>query len=164
MASCWCRDANGHLLKEEAMVLMEKIASKDGTPIACWRTGEGLPLVLVHGGISDHTYWDPILPELEQRFAVYTIDRRGFGQSGDYSDSYAIEREYEDVAAVVDSIGEPMNLLGHSYGAICSLEAARLTPHHVEKLILYGPPIFPSPPPGLLERLEGMLEAGIRKG
>jgi pimeloyl-ACP methyl ester carboxylesterase len=79
---------------------IEKITSKDGTPIACWKTGEGPPLVLVHGSISDHSYWEPILPELQRHFAVYTIDRRGFGQSGDYSDVYSIEQEYEDAAAV----------------------------------------------------------------
>jgi pimeloyl-ACP methyl ester carboxylesterase len=60
---------------------------------------------------------------LEQRFTVYAVDRRGRGQSGD-SPVYSIEREYEDIAAVVESIREPVNLLGHSYGALCSLEAA----------------------------------------
>lgn len=151
------------VVRREGGTLMEKIASKDGTPIACWRTGEGPPLMLVHGSISDHAYWEPILPELERHFAVYTIDRRGFGQSGDYSDGYSIEREHEDVAAVVDYIGEPTNLLGHSYGAICALEGARLTPHHVEKLIVYEPPITASNPPGFVERLEAMLEAGNKE-
>lgn len=143
---------------------MEKIFSKDGTPIACWRTGEGPPLVLVHGSISDHTYWEPVLPELQRRFAVYTVDRRGFGESGDFSESYAIEREYEDVAAVVDSIGDPVNLLGHSYGAICALEGARLTPRNVHRLIVYEPPINASYPPGFVERLEAMLDAGDKEG
>lgn len=142
----------------------ETVTSRDGTSIAYERSGEGPPLVLVHGSISDHTYWEPILPELERRFAVYAIDRRGFGESGDYSESYAIEREYEDVAAVVDSIEESANLLGHSYGAICALEGARVIPHHVEKLILYEPPINASTPPGFVERLEAMLEAGDREG
>ena len=143
---------------------MEKILSKDGTPIACWRTGEGPPLVLVHGSNSDHSYWEPVLPELQRHFAVYNIDRRGRGESGD-SDDYAIEREFEDVAAVVDSIGEPANLLGHSYGAICTLEAATLT-SHVDKLVLYEPPIKLAGmlPPGLVERLEALLEEGDRDG
>lgn len=144
---------------------MEKITSKDGTPIACWRFGERPPLVLIHGSISDHAYWDPLLPELRRRFAVYTIDRRGYGHSGDYSaESYSIEREYEDVVAVVGSIGEPVNLLGHSYGAICALEGARLTPHHVDKLVLYEPPVNAATPSGFVERLESMLEAGDEEG
>jgi pimeloyl-ACP methyl ester carboxylesterase len=143
---------------------MEKITSQDGTPIACWKTGEGPPLVLIHGSISDHSYWEPILPELQRHFAVYTIDRRGFGQSGDYSDVYSIEQEYEDVAAVVYSIGTPVNLMGHSYGAICALEGARLTFQNVHKLILYEPPINASNPPGFVERLEAMLDAGDKEG
>lgn len=146
--------------------MYEKIVSKDGTQIACWRSGEGPPVVLVHGTISDHTYWQPVLPTLEEHFTVYTIDRRGRGESGD-SDNYAIEREFEDVAAVVDSIGEPVNLLGHSYGAICTLEAAILS-SQVERLVLYEPPINLEEgemlPSGFVERIEAMLEEGDRDG
>jgi len=80
-----------------------------------------------------------VLPALEERFTVYAVDRRGRGESGD-SDEYAIEREFEDVVSVVDSIREPVNLLGHSYGALCSLEAALLT-SNIRKLVLYEPPI-----------------------
>lgn len=54
-----------------------------------------------------------MLSALEERFTVYAVDRRGRGASGDAAD-YAIEREYEDVATVVDAIDEPVNLLGHS--------------------------------------------------
>src|SRR3970040_231447 len=114
---------------------MLKFTSKDGTPIACEKTGSGPPLVLVHGTTANHTRWAPVLPALSKRFSVYACDRRGRGASGDAS-PYALEREFEDVAAVVDGIGGPVDLLGHSYGAICSLEAAalsreprRLVPH-----------------------------------
>ena len=145
---------------------MGRITSKDGTPIACWRFGEGPPLMLVHGSISDHTYWKPVLAALEERFTVHAMDRRGRGESGDSGD-YAIDREFEDVAAVVDSVGEPVKLLGHSYGAICSLEAVALT-SYVDKLVLYEPPLNVSGekmyPPGFIERLESMLEAGDRDG
>jgi pimeloyl-ACP methyl ester carboxylesterase len=102
----------------------EIVTSKDGTRIACFRSGEGPPLVLVHGTAADHGRWRPVLPAFEERFTVCAVDRRGRGGSGD-SDDYAIEREFEDVAAVVDSLGEPVNLLGHSYGALCALEASR---------------------------------------
>lgn len=115
---------------------MERIKSKDGTWIAYARSGEGSPLVLVHGTSSDHmTAWPFVLPALEERCAVYAVDRRGRGKSGD-SEDYAIEREFEDIAAVVDSIGKPVGLLGHSYGALCSLEAALLT-GNVHGLVLY---------------------------
>ncbi|MGH2627301.1 MAG: alpha/beta fold hydrolase, partial [Anaerolineales bacterium] len=77
---------------------MEKVRSDDGTLIAYQRSGEGPPLVLVHGTTADHTRWALILPELERHFSVYAMDRRGRGESGD-AESYALEREFEDVAA-----------------------------------------------------------------
>lgn len=124
---------------------MKHVRSKDGTPIAYERRGNGPPLVLVHGAANDHTRWASILPELGKYFTVYTIDRRGRGQSGD-AETYAIEREYEDVVAVVKTIVNPVNLLGHSYGALCCLEASLKT-SNLQKLILYEPPI-PTDPRG----------------
>ena len=139
----------------------EKVVSKDGTPIAAWRSGEGPPLVLVHGAAADHSRWAPVLPALEKRFTVLAVDRRGRGQSGD-ADEYAIEREYEDVAAVVESAGEAVNVLGHSYGGICALESALLT-DRIRKLVLYEPPMgFLASPPEVVHRLEALLEEGKR--
>lgn len=145
---------------------MKTITSRDGTSIAYQRSGVGPPLVLVHGTAADHSRWSPVLPALEEHFTVYAIDRRGRGGSGD-SDGYAIGREFEDVAAVVDSIGEPANLLGHSYGALLALEAALLT-RNVRKLVLYDPgievagaEIYPSE---VIGRMEALLEAGDRDG
>ena len=60
----------------------ERLVSSDGTPIAVWRSGEGPPLVLVHGAAADHTRWRPVLPALEERFTVLAMDRRGRGGSG----------------------------------------------------------------------------------
>jgi pimeloyl-ACP methyl ester carboxylesterase len=140
--------------------VMEAI-SEDGTSIACWRTGSGRPLVVVHGTTADHTRWAGVLPELERRFTVYAVDRRGRGGSGD-STAYAVEREFEDVAAVVEAIGEPVSLLGHSYGAICALEACLLT-DRVRRLIVYEPPIptgAPLYPPGAPERIQALVDAG----
>ena len=67
-----------------------KVVSADGTPIAVWRSGEGPPLVLIHGAAADHNRWAPVLAALEQRFAVFAVDRRGRGRSGDATD-YALE-------------------------------------------------------------------------
>ena len=64
----------------------ETVTSKDGTPIACWRSGEGPPLVLVHGTAADHGRWRPVLPAFEERFTVFAVDRRGRGGSGDSDD------------------------------------------------------------------------------
>jgi pimeloyl-ACP methyl ester carboxylesterase len=147
-------------------VSQESVTSNDGVPIACWRSGEGTPLVLVHGTAADHNRWAPVLPAFEQRFTVNAVDRRGRGGSGDAED-YAIEREFEDVAEVVDSLGESVNLLGHSYGALCALEAALLT-RNVRKLVLYDPGIEVAGeqiyPPEVIERLEALLGARDRDG
>ena len=75
------------------------------------------------------------LEELERQFTVYAMDRRGRGGSGDSAD-YELRREAEDVAAVIDSIGGCVNVLGHSHGALCALEAALLTAQ-LRRLILY---------------------------
>lgn len=118
---------------------LEMVTSADGTEITYERTGSGPPLVLVHGTTADHTRWEPIRPVLEDHFTVYAMDRRGRGQSGD-ADEYALGREVEDVVAVVESIDEPVILFGHSFGALCSLEAALRT-DNLRRLILYEPPL-----------------------
>jgi pimeloyl-ACP methyl ester carboxylesterase len=147
-------------------VSQEIVKSADGTTIACWRSGEGPPLVLVHGTAADHSRWMPVLPAFEERFAVCAVDRRGRGGSGD-AEGYAIEREFEDVAAAVDSLGGPVNVLGHSYGALVALEAALLT-ENVRKLVLYDPGIEVAGEeiyaPEVIGRLEALLEAGDRDG
>lgn len=146
---------------------MEKVISHDGTPIAYHRRGSGPPLVLVHGSASANPIaWTAVHLTLEEYFTVYAMDRRGRGESGD-GPTYAIEREVEDIVAVVDSIGQPVNLLGHSFGALCVLEAALLT-RNLRRLILYEPAI-PLPdvvlyPEGVIDRLQALLDSGDREG
>jgi pimeloyl-ACP methyl ester carboxylesterase len=89
------------------------------------------------------------------------MDRRGRGESGD-TENYSLEREFEDVAALVDSIGGKVNLLAHSFGAMCVLGAALLT-EHFHKVIAYEPPPAPIPD-GLLEKIEDLLDAGDPEG
>jgi pimeloyl-ACP methyl ester carboxylesterase len=102
---------------------------------------------------------------LERHFTVYAMDRRGHGESGDSASPYSAQREFEDVAAVVDAIGPGVHLFGHSYGAVCALEASLLT-DRVDRLILYEPPIpFPGPrseDDGVLKKMEDLLAAGKR--
>lgn len=144
---------------------MKKIRSRDGTQIAYWESGNGSPLLLVHGTTADHTRWVSVLPELEERFTVYAIDRRGRGESDDTA-PYDISREFEDIAAVIDSLGGSVNVLGHSYGAVCSLEAALLT-RNIAKLVLYEPPLpvgIDPYPPGTVERIQNLVEDGDRDG
>lgn len=140
---------------------MQHVTSNDGTAIGYLKSGSGPPLLLVHGAIADHRRWLPILPHFEQRFTVYAMDRRGRGASGDSPD-YDLRREVEDVAAVVEAIGEPAYVLGHSFGGLCSLEAALLT-DKVQRLILYEPPIpgiAPTIPPGLPHRMQALVDDG----
>src|SRR5687768_5829287 len=96
------------------------VVSRDGTQIVYWASGDGPPLVLVHGAPADHTRWRPLLPYLEHHVTVHAMDRRGRGGSGDAA-AYGLEREYEDVAAVIDAVvaafGQPVDVYGHSHGA-----------------------------------------------
>ncbi len=119
---------------------MERVTSSDGTQIAYEKTGNGPPMVIVHGTPDDHTYWEMVQQLLPQHFTVFTIDRRGRGQSSNATD-YKLELEFDDVVAVVDMVGQPVILLGHSHGGIVSLEAAIRT-DNLNKLILYEPPIM----------------------
>ncbi len=141
----------------------ESFTAPDGTRIAARRTGSGAHLVLVHGSAADGSRWAPVIAPLSERFTVHAIDRRGRGASGD-AEPYSIEREYEDVAAVVDALPEPAVLLGHSYGAIAAAEAAQRTAN-LAALVLYEPPFpvgLPIYEPGVVARLEALLAAGER--
>ena len=120
---------------------MQIVSSADGTQIPYWYSGDGPPLLLVHGALSDRIAWILIQPLLAERFTVYAMNRRGRECSGE-PEAHAIEREFEDIVAVVDAIGEPVHLLGHSGGALCALGAVLLT-ERVRSLTLYEPP-----PPG----------------
>ena len=106
------------------------VTSSDGTPIAVFSSGSGPPLILVHGAAADHTTFRVIGPTLAKRYTIHAIDRRGRGASGD-AVPYAIEREFEDVAAVAEGLARevagPVDVVGHSYGARCALGAALLT-------------------------------------
>ena len=145
-----------------ATAVLEHVTSRDGTQIAYRRSGEGPPLVLAHGGTSAHWSFRFVVPHLVDRFTVYAVDRRGRGDSGD-QDEYAIEREFEDLAAVVDSPGEPAALFGHSYGATAALGAARLA-RNLSKLLLYeASPGFSVVASADVERIDELVAQGERE-
>ncbi len=144
-----------------ALATLETVHSADGTPIAAWRSGGGPPLVLLHGTAADHARWRPVLPAFEERFTVLAADRRGRGASGD-ARGWAIEREFEDVAALAALGGEGTCLLGHSFGAICALQGAPLVTS-LRALVLYEPPVAAGVASDeVIARLEELLEAGDR--
>src|SRR5262245_21626034 len=102
---------------------MERIRL-DGTTVSFDKFGSGPPLVLVHGSFTDnHTNWEFVKPILRDRFTIYAIARRGRGQT-DATEGHSLEDEANDVVAVMRAVAEPVFLLGHSYGAHCSLAAA----------------------------------------
>lgn len=139
-----------------------KVDSKDGTSIAYWSTGGGPSLVLVHGTSTDHTSFRFLTPLLEDHFTVNIVDRRGRGESGD-SEEYSIEREFDDIAAVVNSIEGSVSLFGHSFGASVALGAA-LRIDRLHKLILYEPSAgVKSFSEENLSKLENLLEQGERE-
>ena len=103
---------------------IHQAASADGTEIAGRVQGEGPPLVLVHGGIGDgEVAWDALLPHLTDRFTCYLPSTRGRGLSGDHPD-HSPPRLQEDLTAFVDSIGEPVDLVGWSGSGAWVLGAA----------------------------------------
>jgi pimeloyl-ACP methyl ester carboxylesterase len=146
------------------------VASRDGTEIAYWTSGDGPPLVLAHGAPADHTRWRPLLPYLEQHVTVHAIDRRGRGASGD-APEYSLEREHEDVAAVVDAVaasGEQVDVYGHSHGGIVAFGAATLT-GNIRRLVLYEGWPVPDPsiyalPADVVRRMDKLFAEGDRDG
>jgi pimeloyl-ACP methyl ester carboxylesterase len=119
---------------------MQRIASPAGATVSYDLYGHGPPLVLVHGGFSDHTTnWMFVKPIFETQFTVYAIARRGRGET-DATAGHSLEEESRDMVAVLQSIAAPVFLLGHSYGAQTALAAAANVPDRVRKLVLYEPP------------------------
>ena len=117
---------------------MEQVTSKDGTIIAFDRMGEGPPVVLVSGGSVDRSSNAPLAALLAADLTVLNYDRRGRGPSGD-TPPYAVQREVEDIDAVIAAAGGSAHLFGTSSGAALALEAAA-SGSAVTKLALWEPP------------------------
>jgi pimeloyl-ACP methyl ester carboxylesterase len=146
---------------------MSTTVSADGTEIAYTRAGSGPALVLVDGAMCyrGSSPNDDLAKELAAHFRVYTYDRRGRGESTDTT-PYAVEREVEDLGALVEAAGGSALLFGISSGAALALEAVdRGLP--VTKLALYEPPFILDDtrepiPAGYATRLDEALAAGKR--
>jgi pimeloyl-ACP methyl ester carboxylesterase len=140
------------------------IASDDGTSIGSWVSGSGPPLLMVHGTTNDHSSFRFVEPILAERFRVVAMDRRGRGASSDRPDAYAIEREIEDVVALVESHEEPVYLFGHSFGASVAIGAAAQATN-LRRVVLYEPtPGVPNLTPSELDGLRAMLADGDLEG
>jgi pimeloyl-ACP methyl ester carboxylesterase len=119
---------------------MNTVTSKDGTTIAFDRLGDGPPVILVCGGSTDRMANAPLATLLASQLTVLNYDRRGRGDSGD-TPPYEVEREVEDIAAVIDAAGGSAFLYGTSSGAVLALEAAA-SGLPVTKLALWEPPFI----------------------
>jgi pimeloyl-ACP methyl ester carboxylesterase len=143
---------------------MNEVTSRDGTTIAFDRLGEGPPVILVCGGSTDRMSNAPLAAVLAGHFTVFNYDRRGRGDSGD-TPPYAVEREVEDIDAVIDAAGGSAFLYGTSSGAGLALEAAA-SGLDITKLALWEPPFIidegSRPPADQVEQYNEMIAAGRR--
>ena len=138
------------------------ITSADGVDIGLLTAGSGPGLLLVHGGMGTIESWRGVWAELTRHRRVTAMDRRGRGSSGD-GRSYALDREFADVAAVAIVLagdqGGPVDVAGHSIGATCVLGAAALGAPF-RRLVLYEPPGPPTVPGDWAERITAMIADG----
>lgn len=115
------------------------VTSADGTTLSVRCTGGGPPIVCVHGTVDGIAAFSLLELQLAERHAVWVYDRRGRGGSGD-GPAYAFEHEVEDLRAVLEAVGEPAHLVGHSLGAVIALRAV-VGGAAVRSLVLYEPPL-----------------------
>jgi pimeloyl-ACP methyl ester carboxylesterase len=143
---------------------MNKVTSRDGTTIEFDRTGEGSPVVLVTGGSVDRQSNAGLAAELSKGFTVFNYDRRGRGNSTD-TPPYAIEREIEDIDAVIAEAGGSAHLYGTSSGAALAMYATA-SGLPVTKLAMWEPPFVldedKRPPTDQVEHYETMVAEGRR--
>ena len=114
---------------------MRTVTSKDGTSIAFDQSGQGPALVLVAPAFGTRADEASLAAALAPSFTVFAYDRRGRGESGDTA-PYAVEREVEDLDAIIDAAGGSAHVFGHSSGAVLALDAARVLPPKITKLAL----------------------------
>lgn len=139
---------------------MGTVTSKDGTRIAFDQSGEGPAIVLVVGAFNDRATGAPLARFLEQQFTVFNYDRRGRGESGDTT-PYAIEREIEDLNALIAQAGGSACVFGYSSGATLALRAAA-NGLDISRLALYEPPPAGAKAGQLAPQLTELIAAGRR--
>lgn len=144
----------------------ETVTSADGTPIALERRGDGPPVILIGGAFNDRTTVAGLAAALAPAFTAVAYDRRGRGDSGDGGE-YAVEREIEDVAALIEHVGGSARVFGHSSGAVLALEAAARGVA-VDRLAVYEPSYAvpgtrPLPAGDVPDRLRALVRADRRE-
>lgn len=147
---------------------MSKVLSKDGTAIAFDKLGHGQPVILVDGALCSRAFGP--LPNLAKllapHFTVFNYDRRGRNESGDKA-PYAVQREVEDIEALIAEAGGSASVFGTSSGAALALAAAA-NRANIKKLALYEPPFIAgrrvgrSAPPDSEAQLRRLVDQGRR--
>lgn len=145
---------------------MQTVTSKDGTRIAYDQSGQGPALILVPGATTTRRDVASVAAALSPSFTAIAYDRRGRGDSGDIA-PYAVEREVEDIEALIDAAGGVAFVFGHSSGAVLSLDAALLIPTKISKLALYEPPLIvdgsrPHAPKNAAAHIDQLVSEGRR--
>ncbi|WBL19571.1 alpha/beta fold hydrolase [Citricoccus sp. NR2] len=137
------------------------VTASDGATLGYFRRGQGPGLVITHGSIATKEQWLLASESLAEHFTVYVYDRRGRGDTGD-SEHYSINREVADIGTMLAVAGSGSHLLGHSYGALCSLEYSLQHGLDGGTHIAYEPPLAVQ---GTVagERLAGYVEL-VEKG
>lgn len=127
-------------IKSEASANVTFATSRDGTRIAFEKVGRGPALVIVGGALSHRDGSKALAGKLSDRFTVYTYDRRGRGESSD-TKPYAVDREIEDLAAVIEHAGNKAFVYGVSSGGALALQSAvKLGAAKVPRLAIYEAP------------------------
>jgi pimeloyl-ACP methyl ester carboxylesterase len=144
---------------------MASTVSKDGTKIAYDKTGQGPVLISVAGAFQDRMAMRVYAGPLSEHFTVYNYDRRGRGESGD-SQPYAIEREIEDIDALIQEAGGSAFVFGGSSGGVLTLDAAAHG-SNITKLAIYEPPFVVDDsrnpvPENIVDQLRDLISSGRR--
>ncbi len=146
---------------------MQYITSKDGTRIAYEKSGQGPAVVIVGGILGDHTQQAGLARLLSEHFTVYNFDRRGHGESG-FREPHAVEREFEDLEAILDEAGGSAFVYGTSgLGVLAMYAAAWGLASQIKKLAIWEPPYILKesgrlPPKDYKQRLISLLSQGRR--
>jgi pimeloyl-ACP methyl ester carboxylesterase len=143
---------------------MRTALSHDGTKIAFDKTGQGPPVILVVGAFNDRSTGAPLAKALEARQTVFNYDRRGRGESGD-THPYAVEREVEDLDALIHEAGGAASVFGYSSGANLAIEGA-IRGLNITKLALYEAAFIdetvPKAPKDIAAQLKHLVSSGKR--
>jgi len=147
-----------------AGALQKNVRSKDGTILAYEQTGSGPPVILVGAALVDRGGARRLAGHLAEHFTVINYDRRGRGKSTD-TQPYAVQREVEDIEALIDVSGGTASLLGSSSGSVLALDAANKLGPKVRRLFLYEPPLIvddshPPMPDDLIQQVTDLSSAG----